>query len=50
MDKKINERMWYCDACIKHINIDNKSSHIKSAAHMETEVISRKNNNLTDQT
>ena len=40
--------MWYCDARKKDININTKSSHIKSAAHIENDVISRINNNLTD--
>ena len=42
--------MWFCESCKKDINIDTKSSHIKSAAHIENEVISRINNNLTDKT
>ena len=42
--------MWYCDVCKKDININTKSSHIKSATHIENEVISRINNNLTDKT
>ena len=42
--------MWYCEACKKDIYINTKSSHIKSAAHIENEVISRMNNNLTDKT
>ena len=42
--------MCYCEACKKDININTKSSHIKSAAHIENEVISRINNNLTDKT
>ena len=42
--------MWYCEACKKDINIHTKSSHIKSAAHIEKEVIFRINNNLTDKT
>ena len=42
--------MWYCEACKKDININTKSSHIKPAAHIEKEVVSRKNNNLTDKT
>ena len=42
--------MWYCEACKKDININTKSSHIKSAAHIEKEVISRIHNNLTDKT
>ena len=42
--------MWYCDVCKKDININTKSSHIKSATHIENEVISRINNNLTDRT
>ena len=42
--------MWYCEVCKKDINIKTKSSHIKSAAHIENEVISRINSNLTDKT
>ena len=42
--------MWYCEACKKDINNNSKSSHIKSAAHIENEVISRINNNLTEKT
>ena len=42
--------MWYCETCKKDININTKSSHIKSAAHIENGVISRINNNLTDKT
>ena len=42
--------MWYCEACKKDININNKSSHITSAALIENEVISRIINNLTDKT
>ena len=42
--------MWYCEACKKDININTKPSHIKSAAHIENEVVSRINNNLTDKT
>ena len=42
--------MWYCEACKKDININTKSSHIKSTAHIETEVVSRLNDNLTDKT
>ena len=42
--------MWYCELCKKNININTKSSYIKSAAHIENEVISRMNNNLTDKT
>ena len=40
--------MWYCEVRKKDININTKSSHIKSAAHIENEVFSRINNNLTD--
>ena len=47
---KNSKRMWYCDVCKKDININTKSAHIKSAAHIENEVISRINNNLTDKT
>ena len=49
-EHKDNKKMWYCDVCKKDININTKSSHIKSAAHTENEVISRINNNLTDET
>ena len=42
--------MWYCETCEKDINIGTKSSEIKSSAHIENEVISRINNNLTDKT
>ena len=42
--------MWYCEVCKKDIKINTKSSHIKSAAHIENEVIPRINNNLTDET
>ena len=31
---------WYCEVCKKDINSNTKSSHIKSAAHIENEVIS----------
>ena len=40
--------MWYCEACKKDMNINTRSSHIKPAAHIENEVISRKSINLTD--
>ena len=49
-EHKNSKRMWYCEACEKDKNINTKSSHIKSAAHIENEVISRINNNLTDKT
>ena len=42
--------MWYCESCKNDINSNTKSSHIKSAAHIENEVIFRINNNLTDKT
>ena len=42
--------MWYCETCRKDININTKYSQIKSAAHIENEVVSRINNNLTDET
>ena len=42
--------MWYCEACKKDININTKSSQIKSAEHIENEVISKINDNLTDKT
>ena len=48
MSIKIVKKTWYCEVCKKDININTKSSHIKSAAHIENEVISRINNNLTD--
>ena len=44
------KKKWYCDACEKDISNNTKSSLIKSAAHIENEVISRINNNLTDKT
>ena len=46
-EHKNSKRMWYCEVCKKDININTKS-HIKSALHIENEVISRINNNLTD--
>ena len=49
-EHKNSKRMWYCELCKKDININTKSSHIKSATHIENEVISRINNNLTDRT
>ena len=42
--------MWYCEVCKKAININTKSSPIKSAAHIQNEIISRINNNITDKT
>ena len=42
--------MWYCEAFKKDININTKSSHMKTAAHIENEVYSRIKNNLTDKT
>ena len=42
--------MWYCEACEKDRNNNTESSHIKSVTHIENEVISRINNNLTDKT
>ena len=47
-EHKNSKRMWYCELCRKNININTKSSHIKSATHIENEIISRINNNLTD--
>ena len=49
-EHKNSERMWYCELCKKDININTNSSHIKYAAQIENEVISRINNNLTDRT
>ena len=49
-EHKNSKRIWYCELCKKDININTKSSHIKSATHIENEVISRINNNLTDRT
>ena len=42
--------MWYCEVSKKVININIKSSHIKSATHKENDVYSRINSNLTDKT
>ena len=42
--------MWYCEACKKDISVNTKSSHIKSVPHIENEIISRVNINLTDET
>ena len=42
--------MCCCEECKKDKNINTKSSHIKSAAHIEKEVNSRIKNNLTDKT
>ena len=42
--------MWHCKACKKDINTNTKYSHFTSAAHIENEVFSRINNNLTDKT
>ena len=47
-EHKNSKRMWYCELCKKDINVNTKSSHIKSAAHIENEVITRINSNLTD--
>ena len=49
-EHKNSKRMWYCELCKKNINNNTKSSHIKSATHIENDVISRINNNLTDKT
>ena len=49
-EHKNSKRMWYFEPCKKDININTKSSHIKSATHIENEVISRINNNLTHKT
>ena len=49
-EHKNSKRMCYCDAFEKDININTNSSHFKSAAHLENEVISGINNNLTDKT
>ena len=42
--------MCYCEACEKDIRFNTKSSHFKSAAHLENEVISRIKNLLTEKT
>ena len=47
---KNSKRMWYRQACKKDIKINTKSSRIKTAAHIENEVYSRININLTDKT
>ena len=49
-EHKKSKRMWYCEACKKDLNIITKSSHIKSAAQIENEVVSRINKNLIDKT
>ena len=49
-EHKNSKRMWYCAVCKKDININTKSSLIKSVAHIENDIISRINNNLTDKT
>ena len=49
-EHKNNKRKCYCEVFKKDIKINTKSSHIKSAAHIENEVISRINNNFTDKT
>ena len=49
-EHKNSKKMWYCEVCKKNINFNTKSSHIKSVAHIENEVISRINDNLTDKT
>ena len=48
-EHKNSKRMSYCEVCKKDININTKSD-IKSASHIENDVISRKNYNLTDKT
>ena len=47
-EHKNSKRHWFCETCKKDINFNNKSSHIKSAAHIENEVICRIKINLTD--
>ena len=42
--------MWYCETCKNDLNVVSKSFHNKSATHIEIEVLSRGNNNLTDKT
>ena len=39
--------MWYCEACKKDNNCITKSSHIKSQSHIENEVFSGINDNLS---
>ena len=40
--------MRYCEPCKKDKNINTESSHIRSASHIENEVFSRINYNLTN--
>ena len=42
--------MWYCEVCKMDIIIIIKSSNIKSDSYKRKEVVSRTNNNLTDET
>ena len=50
IEHKNSKTIWYCETWKKDIDINTKSSHIKSAALLKNEVFSRINNNLTDQT
>ena len=42
--------MWYCEVCKKGININTKSSQIKSITDTENEVFSKMKINFTDKT
>ena len=48
-EHKIKKEMWYCEACAKDININFKSSHIKSSAHIKKHFNFRINTNLNDE-
>ena len=42
--------MWYCETCKTDLNINIESFRTKPPAHIENEVISRINNDITDKT
>ena len=46
----IEHKKIYCEVCKKDINFNFKSSLVKFSTHIEKEVISRINSNLTDKT
>ena len=47
MDIEVILKMWYCKTCKKDKNINTKSSQTKSNLHIEIEVVSRVDNDLT---